>query len=293
MSIRKTPGEQVFDFFNYGFLCIVILVTIYPLYYVLVGSISDPADFMANRGIVLHPFGFTTRAFALVFQNPNILTGYRNTIFYVISGTTINIFLTMLGAYALSRKGFALRNRIMFFLSFTMFFSGGLIASFLLILGLGLFNTPAALILPSAIKVYNLIIMRTAFGAVPDSLEESARMDGAGDFTILFKIIAPLSMPVISVMLLFYGVAHWNGWFDAMIYLKNTELFPLQLILREILIANRTESMMLEVPAHHLQSLGESIKYATIVVATVPILLVYPFLQRYFVKGVMIGAIKG
>jgi putative aldouronate transport system permease protein len=201
--------------------------------------------------------------------------------------------MTSFGAYALSRQHVMWKNPVMFLIVFTMFFSGGLIPTYLLIQDLGMLNTRWALIIPSAMSAYNLIIMRTSFQSVPVSLEESAKLDGASDFTVLFRVILPLSMPVVAVMILFYGVAHWNSWFSALIYLRKRELYPLQLILREILITSSTESMMTSVGGADKTPIGETIKYATIIVATGPILLLYPFLQKYFVKGVMIGAIKG
>lgn len=201
-------------------------------------------------------------------------------------------FSDPLGAYGLSRQNVMWKNPIMFFIVFTMFFSGGLIPSYLLVTGLGMLDSLWALIIPGAVSAFNLIIMRTAFQGIPVSLEESAKLDGANDFTVLVRIILPLSLPVIAVMILFYGVGHWNSWFGALIYLRDRDLYPLQLVLREILITNSTDSMLTAAGPADKMPIGETIKYATIIVATVPILLLYPFLQKYFVKGVMIGAIK-
>jgi len=201
--------------------------------------------------------------------------------------------MTSLGAYGLSRKNLYWGKSMMLFIIFTMFFSGGLIPSFLLVKGIGLYNSRFALIFPSAISTMNLIIMRTNFQAIPESLEESARIDGANDLQIMMRVIIPLSGSVMAVMTLFYGVAHWNSWFNAMIYLRDRTSYPLQLVLREILISNQTQNMTQDVGDLDKLSVSETIKYATIMVATVPILLVYPFLQKYFVKGVMIGAVKG
>lgn len=220
-----------------------------------------------------------------------IFLSYQNTVIYVVLGTVINIFMTTLGAYGLSRKNVLLSNAIMFFIVFTMFFSGGLIPMYLLMQNLSLINTRWAMWLPGMIGTTNLIIMRTSFKAIPSSLEESARIDGANDFVILYRVIVPLSKPVIAVMLLYYGVGHWNSWFNAMIYLQDRNLYPLQLILREILIDSTTD--VIELGGDDSEPIAQTIKYATIMVATVPILCVYPFLQKYFVKGVMIGAIKG
>ncbi|KRG14445.1 carbohydrate ABC transporter permease [Lederbergia galactosidilytica] len=292
MKIKASLGEKVFDFLNVLFMVSLIIATLYPFLYVLFSSLSDPGLLAKNRGILLLPLGFTVKAYELVFQNPMIIVGYLNTIFYVIVGTIINIFLTSIGAYALSRKNAMLTKPIMMFITFTMFFSGGLIPTYLLIGQLGMIDTRWALIIPNAVSVWNLIIMRTSFKGIPDSLEESARIDGANDWTILFRIILPLSLPVIAVMVLFYGVGHWNAYFDAMIYLRNNDLWPLQLVLREILIENSTDNFITGVGGGDRYPIGETVKYATIIVATIPILFLYPFLQKYFVKGVMIGSIK-
>lgn len=273
-------------------MLVLVFATLYPFLYVLFSSLSDPGLLAKNRGILYLPLGFTVKAYELVFQNPMIIVGYLNTIFYVVVGTTINILLTSIGAYALSRKNAMLTKPIMMFITFTMFFSGGLIPTYLLIGQLGMIDTRWALIIPNAISVWNLIIMRTSFKGIPDSLEESARIDGANDWTILFRIILPLSLPVIAVMILFYGVGHWNAYFDAMIYLRNNDLWPLQLVLREILIENSTDNFITGVGGGDRYPIGETVKYATIIVATLPILFLYPFLQKYFVKGVMIGSIK-
>ncbi|MGN8646223.1 carbohydrate ABC transporter permease [Gracilibacillus sp. HCP3S3_G5_1] len=291
--MKKTLGERLFDYGNIIFLVLLSLVTFYPLLYILFASLSDPAYVAQTRGIMLAPKNFTVEAYKMVFNNPMIVTSYLNTLFYVVVGTAVNILLTSLGAYALSRKNVLWSNFIMFMIVFTMFFEGGLIPLYLLVNEMNLIDTRWALILPTAVSAFNLIIMRTAFQGIPESLEESARIDGANDFTILFRIVLPLSLPVVAVMILFYGVFHWNSWFHAMIFLQDRELFPVQLILREILIANDTSSMTSGVSAVDAMPIGETVKYATIIVATVPILCLYPFLQKYFVKGVMIGGIKG
>ncbi|WP_029192179.1 carbohydrate ABC transporter permease [Paenibacillus harenae] len=291
--MKVTSGERVFGVFNMLFLFLLSLTSLYPLIFVLFASFSDPAQLVQSRGILLFPKGFNLDAYRMVFMNPAIGTAYLNTMFYVLVGTTVNIILSSMAAYGLSRRDVMWKNGIMFMIVFTMFFEGGLIPAFLLVNDLGLLDTRWALIIPTAISAFNLIIMRTAFQAVPVELEESARLDGANDFRICWSVVIPLSLPVIAVMLLFYGVSHWNSWFSAMIYLQDRALFPLQLILRDILIANDTSRMMTDISSSDQMPIGETIKYATIIVATVPILCVYPFLQKYFVKGVMIGAIKG
>jgi len=291
--MRQSNGEKFFQGFNIAFLILLSIVTVYPIIYVLFSSLSDAVYVSQNRGLMLYPSGFNFNAYKLVFLNPSIGTAYFNTIFYVVVGTTVNIFLTSLAAYGLSRRNVMWKNPIMFMIVFTLFFEGGLIPLFLLVGNLGLLDTRWALIIPTAISAFNLVIMRTAFQAVPYELEESARLDGANDYKILWKVVFPLSLPVVAVMVLFYSVYHWNSWFPAMIYLQTRDLYPLQLILREILIANNTQSMTTGVAALDQMPIGETVKYATIIIATVPILCLYPFLQKYFIKGVMIGAIKG
>jgi putative aldouronate transport system permease protein len=243
------------------------------------------------------PLGFSLKGYELVFKNKDVINGFLNTIFYVVVGTSINLLLTSMSAYVLSRKDLLWGKFIMFMVTFTMFFSGGLIPLFLQVDRLGLYNTRWAIILPGAISVWNLILMRTSFLGIPDSLEESARMDGANDFTVLFRIILPVSKATLAVIALFYAVGQWNSWFNAMIFLRDRSKYPLQLILREILINNDTREMMSGAKGNAQfvrdDAYKSLIQYCTIVVATIPILFVYPFLQKYFVKGVMIGSIKG
>ncbi len=293
MSGRLSTGTRVFGAANGIVMVFVIAVTLYPMVHVITSSVSDPSELIKHRGVMVYPLGFSLDAYARVFQNPNILGGYRNTLFYLVAGAAINLTLTTLGAFVLSRRKLYWRNAMMFIVVFTMFFSGGLIPLYLLVRGIRLIDNPFAVILPPAINSWNLIVMRTSFQTVPDSLEESAKIDGANDLVVLWHIIIPLSAPVIAVMALFYGVERWNAWFYAMIFLRTRQLYPLQLILREILIYSNVEDMMSNVSSRDRVPIGETVKYATIMVATLPILFVYPFLQRYFVKGVMIGALKG
>jgi putative aldouronate transport system permease protein len=290
---NRSVGEKLFDVFNYILLTVITLCTLYPLIYVLFASLSEPTRYMQHSGILWKPLDITFNAYRLVFDNPMIIQGYLNTFLIVSGGLVLNIILTAFGAYALSRKGLRYRKQLMLFIVFTMFFSGGLIPLYFTVKGLELTNTLWSLIIPQAISAFNLIIMRTAFEAVPDSLEESAKIDGANEFVILFRIMMPLCMPVIAVMLLYYGVSHWNSWFQAMIYLQDRSLYPLQLVLRELLLLNDASSMASGASGGEVAVIGETLKHATIIVATVPILLVYPFLQKYFVKGALIGAIKG
>ncbi|MGE6226295.1 carbohydrate ABC transporter permease [Paenibacillus chitinolyticus] len=289
---KRSFSERAFDGFNLLVLTLLMIVTIYPLVYVVFASLSDAGGLLSHKGFLWKPVGFSLDAYANVFRNPMILKGYGNTFYVVVLGLAFNILLTSLGAYALSRKSLAYRKRIMLFIVFTMFFSGGLIPFYLTVKGVGLANTLWALIIPTAVNTFNLILMKTAFEGIPDALEESAKIDGANDFVILFRIVLPLSLPVLAVMLLYYGVGHWNSWFNALIFLQERSMFPLQLILREILLQGEANAN-LGASEGDVAMLTVTLKYATIIVATVPILLVYPFLQKYFVKGALIGAIKG
>ena len=290
MGNRKI-SERIFDVLNVVIMLLMIVITVYPIYYVLVSSLSDSTAIMTRRGIVLWPQGINFDAYAAVFSNPNILTGYRTTLFVVVAGTVLSVCMTALAAFLLTRKRFAIQKLLGYMMFFTMYFGGGMIPTYLVVYKwLGLGNNLWALILPGMISTYNVLIMRTNFAAIPESLEESAKIDGVNDIVLLIRIILPLSMPVIAVMLLFYGVGYWNAWFNALLYIRDRKFYPLQLILREILIMGNTASMT---GGGDMDVTPIAIRYATIIVATVPILCVYPFLQRFFVKGVMIGAVKG
>lgn len=293
LIIQENVSRKVFNVLNILLMLFISVITLYPMLYVIFASFSRPSDFLMHEGLLIKPLGFTTATYQMVFKNPMILRGYLNTIFIVVVGVAINIFFTSIGAYFLSRKNVMLKKIIMFFIVFSMYFSGGLIPFYFTVRELGLDNSLWALIIPGAIGTTNMIIMRTAFMGIPDSLSESAEIDGASHFSILFRVVIPLSLPTVAVMVLYYGVGHWNSWFNALIFLRKREMFPLQLILREILITNSTLDMSIGVDAGDQELIGDLIKYAVIVVATVPILCLYPFLQKYFVKGVMIGALKG
>jgi len=294
MKTKISTSEKIFDAINTIMMILLVIVTLYPFYYVMICSVSDGSKLLAARGILLKPFGWNWDAYKAVFSNPNIFTGYRITLIIVVFGTALNVVLTAIGAFLLTRQNFAIKNVMGNMMVFTMYFSGGLIPTYLLVQNvLHLGDSLWALILPSAISTYNLIVMRSNFASIPRSLEESAKLDGANDLVILTRIILPLSLPIIAVMVLFYGVYHWNAWFNAMLYMRTRAKYPLQLILREILLMNDTNSMSGNAAAGEMYAVGENIKYATIIVATVPILLVYPFIQKYFVKGIMVGAIKG
>lgn len=288
----ESKGEVVFRWLvNYPFLVFLTFVCLYPMLYVVFASFSVPSQYMAHSGPLWGSLGFSTASYMHVFRNPNILTGYRNTIWILAVGIPINMALTIVGAYFLSRRGVMLFKPIMILILFTMYFSGGMIPTFLLIQNLGLIDSRWALILPGAVSTFNVIVLRTAMFAVPESLEESAKLDGARHFRILFQIIVPLVKPTLAVLVLFYGVNHWNSWFPAMIYLRDRSLFPLQLILREILVLNDVSGI--DAGVGDVEMIAATIQYALIIVATIPVLALYPFLQRYFTKGVMIGAVKG
>lgn len=283
-------GDKVFISIVYILMGVMAIACLYPMWHVVMASFSDPIELMRHTGVILKPLGHSLEGYRVVLQNPNIPRSYLNTILYVMAGTVINMFLTTLGAYALSRKGFMFKRTLTLLIVFTMYFNAGLIPNFLLVKGLGMYDSVWALLLPGAVSTWNLIVMKTSFASVPISLEESARLDGANDFVILWKIFLPLSKATVAVMILFYAVGHWSSWFNAMIYLQDREKFPLQLIMREILISNSTSgNSMADTDAMFLQ---EVVKYATIVVSTVPILFIYPFAQKYFMKGVMMGSVK-
>ena len=297
MFYKKTFSHKVFNFVNLILMAAIAFICIAPILHVLFASISDPAMLMKNQGIILWPLGHPTiQGYVKVFQNENIISGYANTLLYVSLGTGLNMILTVLGGYALSRKNLLWKNLIMFLIVFTMWFSGGLVPTYMVVYKLGLIDTRSAVILPNAMSAFNLIIMRTGFSGIHASIEEASKIDGAGDFTTLFKIMIPLNKAVIAVIALFYLVFNWNQWFNALIYLPNKrQLYPLQLILREILIKNDLSSMLTaEAGKANEQDLyRQLVKYSTVIVATLPILCIYPFVQKYFVKGFMIGSVKG
>ncbi|MBQ7901565.1 MAG: carbohydrate ABC transporter permease [Clostridia bacterium] len=293
MVYKNSIGERIFDCFNYIFLTLLVFVTLYPCWYVLVASVSDPVQIFSSNGLLFWPKGFSVSSYGEVIKNVQIWTGYRNTIIYVLAGGFVSVFLTITAAFALTRKGLPGRNIIMFLIMFTMYFAGGLIPTYLVVKAIGLLNSPFAMILVNAVTTYNLIITISYFRGMPDSLEEAAKIDGAGDYTVLFRIMIPLAKPIIAVITLYYAVAIWNNFMTALIYLSDRELYPLQMVLREILIQGNTDSVAATGTGDDAQAYAANLKYAVIVVSTVPILCVYPFIQKYFVKGVMIGAIKG
>lgn len=293
--VKESAGDRLFDIINYFLLAIVLTIVLYPLIFVAVASISNPAAVVKGE-VWLLPKDINFTGYEKVFANKEILNGYMNTILYTVAGTIVNVGMTILAAYPLSRKDFRGRNIFTALFVFTMFFSGGLIPTYLIVKDLGMTNTMWALIIPNAVAVWNIIIMRTFFQqSIPFEIQESAQMDGCGNFKILLRIILPLSMPILAVMTLFYSVAHWNSFFSALIYLTERDKYPLQLFLREILIQSNMQDMIQTSEESLAKTImeAESIKYALVIVANLPILMLYPFLQRYFVKGMIIGAIKG
>ena len=289
----KSVGGMIFDVFNHILLALVSLACIVPVLHTLFCSLSDPVLLARHSGIMLWPQGFSLKGYELVAGNRSILSGYLNTILYVVVGTALSILLTSMGAFVCSRRQFRLRRPMMLMIVFTMYFSGGLIPLYLVVKGLGLLDTRMAMILPSAISAWNLILLSTAFSEVPVSLEESAKIDGANDFTVLFRIFIPVSRASIAVMLLLYAVGQWNSWFNAMIFLRSRDLYPLQLILKEILVQNDTSVMSTIANQSEMDIYRLLVKYCTVIVSIVPIIIVYPFVQKHFVKGMMIGAVKG
>ncbi|QSS98787.1 carbohydrate ABC transporter permease [Pontibacillus sp. ALD_SL1] len=294
-KVARSREDKIFDFINFTLLTIFLIAILYPLWFVIIGSISNPDRIFAGDVLFL-PKDITFEGFQRIFADGKIWMGYRNTIIYTVLGTTVNITLTLMAAYALSRKDLFGGKVIMLLLVFTMFFSGGLIPTYLVVKQLGLVNTMWAMILPKAVAVWNLIVVKTFFEmTIPKDLLEAAKMDGCTNFNFFRRIVLPLSKPIIAVMVLFYAVGHWNSYFDALIYLNDEGLYPLQLVLRSILVQNEASiSMVSDLESYAAQKrIAELIKYGVIIVATLPLLIVYPFIQKYFVKGVMIGGIKG
>ena len=293
VKIKESFGRKLFLAIDAIILIGISLVCLYPILYVLFASISNGNLLMAHRGVLVKPLGFTIEVYKKILGYPLLLNSYLNTLKIIGITLVFNILLTSFGAYFLSRKNVVGGNLVMMLILITMYFNGGLIPNYMLVKWLNLTNTHWALILPVALNTYNLIVLKTAFASVPDSLCEAAKIDGAGHFRILFRIVMPLSKASISVIILYYMVAQWNSWFSAMIYIDNRTLYPLQLLLKEMLIQNDTSSMTQGITDGDMQAVSETMKYAIIVVATLPILCIYPYLQKYFTKGVMVGAVKG
>ncbi|WNQ13106.1 carbohydrate ABC transporter permease [Paenibacillus aurantius] len=290
---KRKSDEQLFDTVVNVLAVVILIVVLYPLIFIVSASFSDPA-LVLNGEVYLLPKHITFEAYKNVFQNEKIWNGYGNTIIYTTVGTAINVLMTTLAAYPLSRRDLPGRGVIMFFITLTMFFSGGLIPSYLLVKSLGMVNTMWALIIPGAIATYNLIVMRTYFqSSIPWEIQEAAHIDGCSNWKLLTHVILPLSKPILAVMVLFYAVGHWNSYFNALIYIRTKELYPLQLVLREVLLVSQADAVDSSVGMESKILLAESIKYVVIIISSLPVLVMYPFVQRHFVKGVMIGSLKG
>lgn len=285
----KLNGRKVFQICNTIFMLFLIFITAYPMYYVIIASISDPIALARHTGALWVPLKpYTLHAYEEILTHRLVLSGFRNTLFILVVGTSLNVLFTAIGAFFLTIKGPMLKNAVTTMIIICMYFSGGMIPSYLLIKNLGMMDTLWSVMAPGLISTTNLIIMKTAFQSIPESLQESAFLDGASYFQILLKVMLPLSKATLAVMVLYYGVAHWNSWFNASIYLRDTTLYPIQLVARNML----DNTALLEAGAE-TDRYAELLKYALVIVVSGPILMVYPFIQKYFAQGVMIGAIKG
>ncbi|MFP3089433.1 carbohydrate ABC transporter permease [Treponema sp. TIM-1] len=293
--IRDSLGDRVFVIVIYLLLWGVLLMVLLPLVYIVAASFSDPQAVIAGD-VWFWPVRPTMRGYNAVFKNPKLMTGFYNSFFYMIVGTLVNLIMTLLCAYPLTRKQFGARNILSALMVFTMYFSGGMVPLYMVVKKLGLVDTRLAMIIPAALSVWNVILCRTYIASViPEALYESASLDGCSPLRFLIFMVAPLSTPILAVLALYYGVTHWNTYFNALIYLNRTELAPLQIVLREILVLSKIDPSMIA-DARELaakQGLMDLLKYSVIVVGSVPVMLIYPFVQKYFVKGVMIGAVKG
>lgn len=287
-GIRVSPGRRAFVIINTIVLLLIGVIMLYPAIYVIAASFSEETAILRGD-VFLYPVGAHVKAYQKVFVYPMLWQSYRNTLIYTVLGTAINLVLTVFGAWALSQKKMVGRRFLTLMCTFTMFFGGGMIPTFLVVKGLGLLNTMWAILLPSAVSTYNMILMRTFFRQIPESLVEAAELDGCRDFGVLFRIVLPLSLASLMTIGMFYAVGHWNSYFPAVMYLTtNRELNPLQIILRQVVLLNE----IVENSTSTENVMAEGIKYATIVVAMLPMLCIYPFVQRYFVKGVMVGSVK-
>ena len=292
--IRRSQSDLVFNLFIYGFAILTLIIVLYPLYFVVIASFSSPNAVSAGK-VWFYPVGFTLDGYSELLKHADIWIGYRNTIAYTLVGTLIGIVVNIPAAYALSRKDLAGRGFFTFLFVFTMFFSGGLIPTYLTVQDFHLYDTFWVMVLPFSVSVYNIIVARTFFStSIPSDLWDAAQIDGCGNIRYFFQIVIPLSKAVIAVIGLWTAVWHWNSYFNALIYLKDPNLYPLQLILRDILITNNMQSAMGTGEAAQIALRKAALmRYAVIIVSTVPIMVFYPFVQKYFNQGVMIGAVKG
>lgn len=295
--IRDSKGDRIFTGFNYAYLTVCLVITLYPLIYIVASSFSD-AKAVVSGQVWLYPIGLNVDAYQRIFQSQMVFRGFGNSLLYTVLGTVVNLFVTTLAAYPLSRKDFMPRGLCMGIMAFTMLFNGGLIPTYLLVRGLGMIDTIWAMVIPGALSVWNVILMRTYFQtSIPGDMLEAAQLDGCRDGRYLVSIMLPLSGPILAVLTLFFAVGHWNSYFSALIYLNKAEMMPLQIVLRDILIGNSFDPMMMQNmdmrEMQRQQNMKDLLKFALIVVASAPALIVYPFVQKYFIKGVMIGALKG
>jgi multiple sugar transport system permease protein/putative aldouronate transport system permease protein len=294
-AIQDSRGDRIFSFFNYVFLTLVLIAVLYPLVYVLSASFSEPAAVTAGE-VILWPVRPSLIGYEKIFQHPTIMQGFANSVFYAVVGSFVNVFMTILAAYPLSRSDMPGRRILGVIFFFPMLFSGGLIPFFLVVRDLGLLNTRWAMIIPTALSVWNVMITISFFRtSIPEELLEAAQLDGCSDFQYLLRVVLPLSGPIIAVLFLFYGVWHWNQYFLALIFLNTKDLFPLQLIMREILVFNQLDlSMLSDIRQMSIQQgLKEQLKFTVLVVSSLPVMLIYPLVQRYFVTGITLGAVKG
>ena len=292
---KRSKEDIFFDIFNYAVLGIITVLVLYPLYFIVIASFSDP-DAINTGQVVFFPKGFNTLGYQRIFENTKIWRAYGNTIFYTFVGTVINIIMTMVFAYPLSRKDFSGRKFMTFFMMFTMYFQGGLMPTYLLMQKIGLYDTPWVMVLLPALNVFNVIIAKTNIQHnIPEELYEAASIDGCSHFKFFWQIVMPLSKSIMAVLVLYYGVAHWNEFMNGLVYLRDEGLYPLQLVLRGILVQNQASAdMMTDIESMlEQQKAAELIKYGLIIVSALPVLVIYPFLQKYFAKGVMVGAVKG
>jgi putative aldouronate transport system permease protein len=287
-------SDKVFGLVNDGLMLLAALIVFYPLMYILSSAFSSPTA-VSKGQVVFFPVDFSLRGFEEVFSHKAIVTGFANTLFYTVVGTIVNILMTVAAAYPLSRKNLPGRRILLFIFTFTMLFNGGLIPSYLLTAKLGLINNRAVMIIPVALNVFNVIICRTFFETtIPEELIEAAQLDGLSHTRFIFQIAMPLSKAIIAVLVLYYGLGHWNSYFQAFLYITDKSKFPLQIVLRDILILNQVNDIIGDPMLFHAkQGMAQLLKYSLIVVASVPFMLAYPFVAKYFVKGVMIGAVKG
>lgn len=292
--MRETKSDRIFNIVNVSISAIILLIVAYPIWVVLISSFSDPYVLMAGK-VWITPVGFTFDGYKAIFAHKQVWTGMWNSTLYTVGGTLVNMIVTILAAYPLSRKDFTLRNAISFLFAFTMWFSGGLIPTYLLIKDMGLFNSRWVMIIPSAMSVWNMVILRTYFQSnISGELLESAKLDGCDDFRYLWNIAVPLSKPALAVVCLYYMVANWNVFMSAYLYINDQSLYPIQIVLREILLLGKVEDVSTNaIEESNAQRMNELLKYSLVIVASLPMIVVYPFVQKYFVKGIMIGAIKG